>query len=37
MDAFEALAASKVQLGPVHRAGFGSLVHRVHASGEVFA
>jgi hypothetical protein len=36
MDAFAALAASKVQLGPVHRAAFVGLVHPVHASGEVF-
>jgi hypothetical protein len=36
MDAFAALAASKVQPGPVHRASFAGLVHRVHASGEVF-
>lgn len=36
MEAFAALAASKVHLGPARRAAFGGLVHPVHTSGEVF-
>jgi hypothetical protein len=35
--AFEALAASKVRLGPRQQAAFSGLVHPVHGSGEVFA
>ena len=36
MEAFAALAASKVQLGPVYRAAFAGLIRPVHARGEVF-
>jgi hypothetical protein len=37
IDAFEALAASRVRLGPRHAAKFGGLIHPAHSSGEVFA
>ncbi len=37
VDAFEALAATKVSLGPRQAAEFSGLVHPVHSSGRVFA
>jgi hypothetical protein len=37
IDAFEALAAARVRLGPRHAAKFGGLIHPVHSAGEVFA
>ena len=36
IDAFERLARAQVQLGPRHVAGFGNLVHPIHAKGRLF-
>jgi len=36
IDAFELLAARKVQLGQQEVATFGPFVHPVHAAGRVF-
>ena len=36
IDAFETLAARKVELGPRYEVGLGPLIHPVHAAGRVF-